>query len=84
MEKIDVAERVVSLRKTVIKNEKKDLKNPNIRFCPFSSKREACSSRCKLFRASRHGYECPFQEIPSMSWNLKVLIKKIIGGREVK
>ena len=79
MEKINIAERVVSLRKIVKQNEKKDLKNPNLKFCPFSEKERVCNSRCKLYRPSRNGYECPFQEIPSMSWNLKSLIKKLIG-----
>jgi len=79
MKKIDIAKRVISLRKTVKENEKKDLKNPNVKFCPFSDKNRVCSSRCKLFRSSRPGFECPFQEIPDMSWNLRSLIKKLIG-----
>lgn len=78
MKKVDFKERVNNLRDRAKENEEKgDQKNPNDRECPFSGK--VCSESCKLFRSNREGYECPFQEIPSMSWNLKSLIKKLIG-----
>lgn len=77
MEKAEIDKRVNILRKNAKKNNDGDSKNPNDKECPFSSK--VCSSHCKLFRSNRQGYECPFQEIPSMSWNLKDLIKKLIG-----
>ncbi len=79
MNKIDIADRVNSLRENAKKNEgdKKNLKNLNGKVCPFRDK--ICAFDCKLYRENRAGYECPFQEIPSMSWNLKALIKKIVG-----
>ena len=79
MKKVDFKDRVNSLRDQANKNidNKENLKNPNDKECPFSGK--VCCESCKLFRTNREGYECPFQEIPSMSWNLKSLMKKLIG-----
>lgn len=74
MKKIDFKERVNSLRQDT---QKQQNNNPGEKECPFSGK--VCSERCKLFRSNKEAYECPFQEIPSMSWNLKSLIKKLIG-----
>ncbi len=42
--------------------------------CPFMSdpKRQvSCTDDCKLFRESRRGYECYFQELQSISWNTR-------------
>lgn len=78
MEKAEIEKRVNSLREDMKSNPNtNNLKNPNDKECPFSGK--VCSSRCKLFRSNHPGYECPFNEIPSMSWNLKDLVRKLIG-----
>jgi len=42
--------------------------------CPFMStpdKEVSCNPDCKLYRKSRHGYECYFQEMQSISWNTR-------------
>jgi len=78
MKKIDFKERIDQIHNNAKNNDnKEELGNPNDRECPFSGK--VCNKKCKLFRSNREGYECPFMEIPSMSWNLKSLIKKLIG-----
>ena len=78
MEKPDIKKRINTLRENSRNNpSKKNLKNPNDKECPFRD--QVCNSNCKLFRSNKKGYECPFQEITSMSWNLNDLIKKLIG-----
>ena len=78
MEKADIEKRISSMRKNSKENKNNsDLKNPNEKECPFRD--QACNSRCKLFRADKLGYECPFQEIVPMAWNLRTLVKKLIG-----
>ena len=76
MEKSEIENRVNTLRDNAEKNNS-DMKNPNDKECPFRD--QVCNSRCKLFRASRKGFECPFQEISSMSWDLKTFVKKMLG-----
>ena len=76
MEKTEIENRVKTLRKNAEKNNN-GMKNPNDKMCPFRD--QVCNSRCKLFRAGKIGYECPFQEIPSMSWDLKSFVKKMLG-----
>ena len=79
MEKADIKKRVDSMREEAVKKrgESDNLKNPNEKECPFRDK--VCNSSCKLFRANKPGYECPFQEISPMAWNIKSLIEKLIG-----
>ena len=71
MEKLNINERVNVMRDNAQKEKQRG------KICPFRD--IECNSRCKLYRDNNRGFECPFQEIPSMSWNLKDLIKKIIG-----
>ena len=80
MEKADIVNRVNTLRENAKKNNDKNnnsSRNPADKLCPFSG--EVCGPHCRLFRADRPAYPCPFQEIPSMSWNLRNLVKKLIG-----
>ena len=78
MEKADITKRIDTLRDNSQKNpDKKNLKNSNEKECPFRDK--VCGPHCKLFRLNKPGYECPFQEIPSMSWDLKSFVKKMLG-----
>lgn len=78
MEKSDIEKRVNLMRENAKNNpNKNNFKNPNKKECPFRDK--ICGPHCKLFRPGKEGYECPFQEIPSISWNLKAFIKKLIG-----
>ena len=47
--------------------------------CPFMSSGKdlvPCSARCKLYRQTKAGspFQCPFQELPSMSWQMKVAV----------
>ena len=78
MKQIDIKNRINKMRENSQNNSGDDkLENPNEKKCPFRD--IACGPHCKLFRANKQGYECPFQEIPSMSWNLKNLVKKLIG-----
>lgn len=67
-------------RTAKITNEiKTEVSNPNDKRCPFNDR--VCNERCKLFRnkEGKKGYECLFQEIGAISWNLKEFVKKIIG-----
>lgn len=75
MEKADIKNRVDTIRK----NSKggNGMENPNDKECPFRD--QVCNSRCKLFRANKPGFECPFQELNSMSYNLMMLARKLIG-----
>ncbi len=78
MEKADIKTRINSMRENSKKNpNKNNLKNPNEKECPFRD--QVCGPHCKLFRSSKKGYECPFQEVTSMSWNLNKLMKELIG-----
>lgn len=46
----------------------------NERICPFMSTGDAlvpCTSRCKLHRTMRQGFECQFQELHSICWNTR-------------
>ncbi len=79
MEKIDYKKRLKKLGEKTAKitNENKtEVSNPNDKKCPFRDR--VCDESCQLFR-NKEGYECLFQEIGAISWNLKELVKKIIG-----
>lgn len=80
MEKADIKNRIDTIRDNAKKNKgkkgKEKLRNPNEKMCPFRD--QVCDSRCRLFR-NRQGYECPFMEISSISWNLRDVIKILIG-----
>ncbi len=46
----------------------------NKKICPFMSDLKnhvACRSDCQLYRANRNGFECPLQELQSISWNTR-------------
>ena len=75
MEKADITNRMDSIRENA--DGGNGMKNPNDKMCPF--REQVCNSSCKLFRANHPGFECPFQEIPSMAWNLKSFVKKMLG-----
>ena len=81
MKKINYKKRLKKIgeRTTKITNENEtEISNPNDKKCPFNDK--VCNERCKLFRNKEgtKGYECLFQEIGAISWNLKEFVKKII------
>ena len=77
MEKPDIKKRIETLRENSRNNlDKNNLKNPNEKMCPFRD--QVCNSRCRLFR-DKKGYECPFMEINSISWNIRDAVKKLIG-----
>lgn len=80
MEKADIKNRIDIMRKNARNNpgnkKGENLKNPNEKMCPFRD--QVCDSRCRLFR-DRQGYECPFMEISSISWNFKDIVKILIG-----
>lgn len=46
------------------------------KICPFQSTPDrsvACSSQCKLYRADKPKFECPFQELNAISFNTRGL-----------
>ena len=81
MEKIDFNKGMGEIKKRVkksgVKNEEKDnfkCQTINEKICPFMSALNAdreCTSQCKLYRANKKGYECPFSELSCISYNLK-------------
>ena len=78
MKKINYKKRMEKIGKRTSKITNKDeteFSNPNDKKCPFSNR--VCSASCKFFRDKKN-YECLFQEIPAMSWNLKEIVKEII------
>lgn len=79
MEKADIKNRINSMRENSKNNpNKNNLKNPNDKECPFRD--QVCDSRCRLFR-DKKGYECPFMEVSSISWNFKKLVEELIGKK---
>ena len=78
MKKINYKKRMEKIGKRTAKitNENKtEVSNSNDKKCPFNDR--VCDESCKLFR-NKVGYECLFQEIGAMSWNLKEFVKKMI------
>jgi len=52
--------------------------------CPFMSSGKdlvPCSPSCKLYRQTKAGspFQCPFQELPTISWNMKIGISNQNG-----
>jgi hypothetical protein len=55
------------------------------KICPFMSSGKdivPCSPACMLYREGKQGskYQCPFQELPNMSWNMSVALKNHTNG----
>lgn len=55
------------------------------KICPFMSngdKMVPCDSKCMLFRQAKQGgqFQCPFQELPTISWNMKIGISNQNNG----
>jgi len=74
------AERMAHMRNTK-KSKKPDLSpiHPPKKICPMMSNGQdkvACTSDCMLYRQKKSGssFVCPFQELPTLSWNMKVLV----------
>ena len=79
MKKINYKKKMEKIGKRTarITNENNtEISNSNDKKCPFRDR--VCDESCQLFR-NKEGYECLFQEIAAISWNLKEIVKKIIG-----
>jgi len=76
MEKADFKSRANNLREGSKKNKGNNYyNNSDEKKCPFRD--QVCNASCKLFRANKPGFECPFQEINSMSYNLMTIVKRM-------
>lgn len=82
MKKADIKKRIDTMRKNARKNPKKKIENPNDKECPFRDK--ICNEKCKLYRKNKPGYECPFMEMPHMSWNVNLLVEELLGKQKRK
>lgn len=68
---MDKEKELERIRKRQEKNPQEPAVPP---ICPFmsdSKKQVSCNEDCKLFRETRRGYECYFQELQSISWNTR-------------
>lgn len=76
----DITKRIEKMRKNARENNNQEVKNPNDKECPF--KNQMCNDKCKLYRKNKPGYECPFQEVSHMSWNINSLVEGLLGKKK--
>ncbi|MCK5466842.1 hypothetical protein KAI56_05110 [Candidatus Parcubacteria bacterium] len=85
MDKIDFNKGMGKIKKRVKKDRTENEKEGsfkcqtiNEKLCPFMSNAKyqvACTPQCKIYRASKKGFECRFAELSSISYSLNEILK---------